>query len=158
MLFKKDELKLLWPFYLCYLLFGLSAVITPFMVIYFQKLGFSYLQLAFITVSTGLGIFLFEIPTGVVADSFSRKLSVLIGYFITGVAVFCVPFFTNFYILLILLFVAGIGMSFVSGAEEAWVIDNLNTYGRKDLQHEFFVKLQVCVGLGFITFKGYLGF
>ena len=33
MLFKKDELKLLWPFYLYYLIYGLSTMIIPFMIL-----------------------------------------------------------------------------------------------------------------------------
>ena len=37
-IFKKDELKLLWPFYLESLVFGLSAVIMPFFIIYFLDL------------------------------------------------------------------------------------------------------------------------
>jgi len=34
----------------------------------------------------------------------------------------------------------GIGNTFISGAEEAWVIDNLNHHKRKDLHQEFFIK------------------
>jgi len=36
-------------------------------------------------------------------------------------------------------------MTFVTGAEESWVIDNLNYYKRKDLHKEFFIKSQSIV-------------
>jgi MFS family permease len=150
MLFKKGELKLLWPFYATYLLLGLGFMILPYLSIYFQSLGFSYLQLSIAITLIGLGQVLFEIPTGVVADVFSRKYSVIIGFVIVGVAAILVPFFSNFYIICLLMFITGMGMSFISGAEEAWIIDNLGVYKRKDLRHEMFIKLQVMINLGFI--------
>jgi len=150
MIFKKGELKLLWPFYLVYLLFGLSAVILPFMIIYFQDLGLNYLQLSIVAIATGLGIVVFEVPTGVVADIFSRKYSVIIGFFLTGLTVILVPFTSNFYLLVILMFFSGAGMSFISGAEEAWVIDNLSAYKRDDLKQEFFLKMQITMAFGLI--------
>ena len=61
-----------------------------------------------------------------------------------------IPLFTNFYFLIFLWVVVGLGMTFVSGAEEAWVIDNLNKYKRKDLHHEFFIKSQSIASFGII--------
>lgn len=150
MLFKKDELKLLWPFYLYYLVFGLSMMVMPFLIIYFRDLGFSFFQIALITSAFGIGMFLFETPTGAFADSISRKYSVILGFVITGVAACLMPLFTNFYTLLILWVLTGIGMTFVSGAEEAWVIDNLNHIDRKDLHHEYFIKSSSLASFGAI--------
>lgn len=67
---------------------------------------------------------------------------------IVGISVFLIPFFTDFYYILSLWFLAGLGMSFVSGADEALVIDNLNHHRRKDLYHGFFVKSQSLAGIG----------
>jgi len=148
MLFKKDELRILWPFYLYYLVLGLSIMIMPFLIIYFRDLGFSFLQISIITSAFGISMFLFETPTGAFADSISRKYSVILGFVLTGVAVSLMPLFTNFYSLLILWVLAGVGMTFVSGAEEAWVIDNLNHYERKDLHHEYFIKSSSLASFG----------
>lgn len=150
MIFKKGELKLLWPFYLNYLIYGLSIMILPFMIIYFRDLGFSFLQIMIITTAPVVGLVFFEIPTGALADCFSRKWSAVLGYTIVGISVFCIPFFINFYLILILWFLAGLGMSFVSGADEALVIDNLNHHRRKDLYHGFFVKSQSLAAIGAI--------
>jgi MFS family permease len=158
MLFKKDELKLLWPFYLYYLVFGLSTMIMPFMIIYFVNLGFSFFQIALITSAFGIAMFLFEVPTGAFADSFSRKYSVILGFLITAFAVILIPLMTNFYLLLFMWVLAGIGMTFVSGAEESWVIDNLNKFKRNDLHQEFFIKSSSLAAFGaiFAPFVGAL--
>lgn len=158
MLFKKDELKLLCPFYLYYLVFGLSTMIMPFMIIYFVNLGFSFFQIALITSAFGIAMFLFEVPTGAFADSFSRKYSVILGFLITAFAVILIPLMTNFYLLLFMWVLAGIGMTFVSGAEESWVVDNLNKFKRNDLHQEFFIKSGSFVAFGaiFAPFVGAL--
>jgi MFS family permease len=150
MVFKKGELKLLWPFYLYYFIYGLSAMILPFMIIYFRDLGFSFLQISIITAAFAISMFVFEIPTGAMADGFSRKYSVMVGFLITAFAAILIGIFSNFYVIVLLWILAGLGMTFVSGAEEAWVIDNLNKSKRKDLHHEFFIKSQSIAALGVV--------
>jgi MFS family permease len=142
MIFKEGELKLLFPFYLYYLIIGLSAMIFPFLVIYFRNLNFSFFQIAALFMAFSISMFLFEIPTGAFADGYSRKKSVILGFIIAGIAVVLMGLFSNYLILLLLFICVGFGMTFVSGAEEAWVIDNLDHYKRKDLHQEFFIKSQ----------------
>jgi len=150
MLFKKGELKLLWPFYLYFLVYGLSTMVLPFFIIYFRDLNFSFFQIALLTSAFGISNFLFEIPTGAFADGYSRKYSVVIGFFITALAVILIPLTQNFILLLTLWALCGIGISFVSGAEEAWVIDNLNNFKRNDLHSEYFIKSQSIAAFGMI--------
>jgi MFS family permease len=140
MLFRKDELKLLGPFYLSIFSFGLSSMVGPFMTIYYIHLGFSFFQISIITSAFGLSMFIFEIPTGAFADLISRKYSVILGYLIAAIAISTVPFVSNFYVMVSLWAVVGFGLTFSSGAEEAWVIGNLNKKDRIDLHNEYFVK------------------
>ena len=156
MLFKKGELKLLWPFYLYTLAYGLSTMIIPFFIIYFRNLDFSFFQIGLLTSVLGISSFLFEVPTGAFADSFSRKYSVIIGFFITALAVIIIPFTQEFFLLLVLWALSGMGMSFISGAEEAWVVDNLNYNKRSDLHHEYFIKNQSITAFGMI-FAPFIG-
>ena len=90
-------------------------------------------------------MFIFEIPTGAFADGYSRKKSVILGFLIVGITVIVMSFFSNFLIILLLFICFGFGMTFVSGAEEAWVIDNLNHYKRQDLHQEYFIKSQAII-------------
>jgi MFS family permease len=156
MIFKKDELKHLWPFYLNVFIYGLSTMIFPFFVLYFINLGFSYFQVSMITSAYAFSMFLFEIPTGVLADGLSRKQSVVLGFLIAAVSAILIPFTANLYLLVFLWASSGIGMTFISGAKEAWVIDNLNKEGKSNLHQEFFIKSSslACVGIIFAPIIG----
>ena len=47
--------------------------------------GLSPIQLVLVGTTLELSAFLFEVPTGVVADVYSRRLSIIVGYFLMGV-------------------------------------------------------------------------
>jgi len=148
MLFKKDELKLLWPFYVSSLSFGLAIMIMPFMIIYFQGLNLSYFQIAVIYSAVALSAFIFEVPTGSFADIIGRKNSVIIGLLLRAVSAIIIPLTHNFYVLVFTSLLAGAGIAFANGAEQSWVISNLNKLKRKDLHHEYFIKYQAFGAVG----------
>ena len=117
-------------------------MILPFLVIYFRDLSFSFFQISVLFTAFSVSMFLFEIPTGAFADVFSRKYSVVLGFLISGICILLMGIFSSFWIFFLLFIILGFGMTLISGAEEAWVIDNLNYYRRKDLHKEFFIKSQ----------------
>jgi MFS family permease len=138
--FKDGELKLLWPFYFEAAILSIFYIFIPFQVIYLLNLGFSLFQIGLLTSAQLLAAFLFEIPTGAVADIFGKKASTLIGHFVVGCSLMGVFFFTNFYILFALFFIWGFGQTFVSGAYESWVIDKLEREKKKKLVQEYYSK------------------
>jgi len=77
--FAKDELKLLWPFYFSKFVFTIFYVMIPFEVLYFLGIGFNLFQVGLITSAALLSTFIFEIPTGAVADLYGRKVSSIVG-------------------------------------------------------------------------------
>ena len=151
MLFKKDEIKHLGVFYLNYLIMGLSMLIMPYMIIYFIDIGFSFTQIGIFTAAQGIAIFLFEVPTGALADAKSRKFSVVLGYFLFGLSVLLVPLTDSFLLMIIIWILIGASYTFISGAEEAWIIDNLNHVKRKDLHQEYFIKNTSISALGMVV-------
>jgi DHA3 family tetracycline resistance protein-like MFS transporter len=101
--------------------FLFTLVWTIQAVYYIVNAHLDPLQLVLVgTVLEGV-IFLFEVPTGVVADTYSRRLSVLIGIFLWGVALLIEGSFANFGAILAAQVVAALGWTFNSGALEAWV-------------------------------------
>lgn len=70
-----------------------------------------------------------EIPTGVIADKFSRKYSILIGYSIALLCWIGILFADSFWLILILTLFKGIGGSFISGADDALLYDSLDELG-----------------------------
>ena len=83
------------------------------------------LQLVLVGTAVEASIFVFEIPTGVVADSYSRRLSVIIGIFLVGVAFIINGLFPVFWIIAMAQVVWGLGYTFTSGAQQAWISDEL---------------------------------
>ena len=65
--------------------------------------------------------FLFEIPTGVVADLYSRRRSVLIGMFLYGLGFLMEGALPWFAPVLLAQVVWGCGDTFITGALEAWI-------------------------------------
>lgn len=72
-----------------------------------------------------MAILFFEIPTGLVADYFGRKKSLIIGTFIIGSAHLLEGSIPSFWAIAIGAALWGIGWTFISGAETAWIADEL---------------------------------
>jgi DHA3 family tetracycline resistance protein-like MFS transporter len=83
------------------------------------------LQLVLVGTTLEVTILLFEIPTGVVADAYSRRLSIIIGYFIMGFAFIVEGSFPAFIPILLAQILWGIGYTFTSGATQAWLSDEI---------------------------------
>lgn len=85
-------------------------------------------------------IFLFEVPTGVVADVYSRRLSVAVGYVVCGGAFLLQGLVPTWPAMLAGMALLGLGETFLSGAREAWVADELEAEGRGDEAAAVFVR------------------
>jgi len=154
-LFKKDELKTLWPFYLDALISPMLFFLPAFVVVYFRDMGFSLFQISILTMMMPLAMLLFEIPTGAIADIFGRKPSVLIGAFVEGIAIFSIFFLENYYTLLFAFALIGFGSTFNSGARDAWITDLIKSK-RKNFLHDYFSKRNSLDSFGLIV-AGILG-
>ncbi|HEY3311536.1 MAG TPA: MFS transporter [Anaerolineales bacterium] len=85
----------------------------------------SGLELVLVGTTVEVTILLFEIPTGVVADAYSRRLSIIIGYFIMGCAFVVEGSFPVFLPIVLAQVLWGIGYTFTSGATQAWLSDEI---------------------------------
>ncbi len=124
-LFQPKEWKLLWPFYVTQFLFGCIMLTYPFFVIYYQTRGLTLAQMAFMWSLMSVAKVICEIPTGVVADVFGRKTSVIIGYLGVSFCWLLVPFTPTYPLLMLLLIITAVFQTFISGALDAWVYDLL---------------------------------
>lgn len=154
--FKKGELKLLWPFYFNDLFMSMIFLYPIFYVLYFREMGFSLMHIGFLASAYSLGLILFEIPTGAIADIWGRKVSTVLGWSLAGIAMFAVMFTSNFYIILALFFIRGVFSTLRSGAEDAWVVDLLKHKKRKELIHDFYAKRQSFLSAGMLV-SGIIG-
>lgn len=116
------------PVYLGLELVGSLAFMLTFTVAsiyYVTEVGMSPLQLVLCGTAMELAIFVFEVPTGVVADTVSRRLSVIVSYVILGVATVFFGLFTSAPLIIAAYALWGLGYTFQSGAYEAWLADEV---------------------------------
>jgi DHA3 family tetracycline resistance protein-like MFS transporter len=90
-----------------------------------RELHLSPLQLVLMGTVMEASVFLFEIPTGVVADTFSRRLSLIIGYLGMGLAWALVGAFSAPWLIIALWALWGLSYTFTSGAYQAWITDEV---------------------------------
>jgi len=95
--------------------------------------GLAPLQLVLVGTTTEIFGFLFEVPTGVVADVYSRRLSIIIGYVLLGLGLLIEGLFPAFIPILIASAIFSIGFTFISGAKQAWITDEIGEEGANDL-------------------------
>lgn len=90
------------------------------------------LQLVLLGTALEVAVLVSEIPTGVVADTLSRKRSIVISHVIMGASFVAVGFTTEFVPLLLTQVAWGVGWTFTSGADVAWITDEVNDRERID--------------------------
>jgi MFS transporter, DHA3 family, tetracycline resistance protein len=87
--------------------------------------GLTPVQLILVGTALELSAFLFEVPTGIVADVYSRRLSIIIGYVLMGVGFLVEGFFPFLATILLAQVIWGLGYTFTSGATQAWISDEV---------------------------------
>jgi len=110
--------------------FGFGLITAMWLIYLQQRRGLSLTEATFVDVAFWIAAVLGEVPTGIVADTFSRKTSLVAGTALMSVSIFAwaaaptVP--------LIMLAYAGlaIGVTFLSGAEDAFFYESIQIAGR----------------------------
>jgi MFS transporter, DHA3 family, tetracycline resistance protein len=110
--------------------YGLVAAssFSPFVVlaVYFVRVvHMSPLQLVLVGTVMEAAIFVFEVPTGAFADTFGRKLSLIVAFVIQGTAIVIVGAVPNFWAIAAAWALWGFGWTFESGTWEAWLADEI---------------------------------
>lgn len=90
-----------------------------------RELHLSPLQLVLMGTAMEGTVLLFEVPTGVVADAYSRKLSQIVGYVGMGAAWMTVGLVSTPWLAIVLWCCWGVSYTLTSGAYEAWIADEV---------------------------------
>jgi len=86
----------------------------------------SAFELVFIGTAQGITALAFEIPTGVMADTISRKWSIVIAHLVMGTAMLVTGLVTTFPALVATQMLWGLAWTFSTGADVAWLTDELD--------------------------------
>ena len=107
-----------------------STVYSVFLII---QVGLDPLQLVLMGTILEVSYLLFEVPTGIVADTVSRKWSIVIGYVGTGIAFVMLGSADSFGVAALSQVLYGVSATFVSGADVAWLTDEVGEEAARPL-------------------------
>lgn len=152
--------------YYIYRFFCHLVPVYPVYLILFSEKGLSLSQISLLLMIWSVPLVLLEIPTGVIADLWSRKNLVLIGTVLHG-ACFAVWIFADGFFLYAVGFILwGVSEAMISGSLEALLFDSLKAQGAEDRfdivysRGETIARISLAIAMfsgGFITqFLGYV--
>ena len=120
--------------------FLFALMFTVNLIYQATTVGLNPFQLVLVGTVLEATCFLFEIPTGVVADVYSRRLSILIGLALIGAGFLLEGSVPAFAAVIACQVIWGIGFTFTSGAVEAWITDEV---GEDAVGHVFLRGTQI---------------
>jgi DHA3 family tetracycline resistance protein-like MFS transporter len=102
-----------------------TLVVSVSLIFQVTEVHLSPLQLLLVASALQGAILVSEMPTGVVADTYGRRRSVLIGLLLLSIGMSLSGAFANFWPIFAGHLVWGVGFTFISGAGEAWIADEV---------------------------------
>lgn len=118
-------MKQRYKFYLASFLKN-QTYFVPIIVLFFQDLGLSYSEIFWIFTIGSAFAFLIEIPTGMIADLFGNRKSIIVSKFLIFLSFVFFGFASGFVTLLLANLLYELGKSFRSGTETAFVFNYLD--------------------------------
>jgi DHA3 family tetracycline resistance protein-like MFS transporter len=108
------------------------------------------LQLVLVGTTLEATVFIFEVPTGIVADVYSRRLSIIIGMFLIGLGFILEGSLPLFWAILLSQVLWGVGYTFTSGATQAWITDEISeaSAGKAFLRASQVGEIAALLGIG----------
>jgi len=130
-----------------YLVFGLYNVawsfLGPVYALFLLSRGLDLFQINLVLATFLITTCLFEVPTGVVADVFGRKVSFLASCAVRSVAFGMYAISDTFPAFLVAEFIDAVGMTLATGALDAWAVDGMRAEGESRSPDRFFARAQM---------------
>ena len=105
--------------------FNSGLIFTSIWVLFYTVMGLSLVEVSILYIVITISNFVLEIPTGILADVYSRRLSVIVGGVFIGLTYVLMGVFPTFAVALLGGFIEAIGDTCVSGALQAWITDEV---------------------------------
>lgn len=127
-----------------------SVIFTASILYQVQTVGLNPLQLVLVGTLLEVTAFIAEVPTGIIADVYSRRLSIIIGFVLVGIGFLVEGSIPQFWAVLLAQVIWGIGITCTSGALEAWVADEVGeaNAGKAFMRANQFGNAGALVGIG----------
>lgn len=147
-----EEFKLFGFFYIMQAIYWMSiGFMAAYWILYYYQLNLRLAAISSILLVSSIASLIFEIPTGIVADIFGRKISVFVSYLIAGLCfVGIILVGANLISILIFSFFLGVAQTFQTGALESWFIDTIKYKGKSKFTHKLLGRQGSIGSAGFV--------
>ncbi|MBO8167011.1 MAG: MFS transporter [Kosmotoga sp.] len=110
----------------------------PFIVLFFREQGLSFLQIGTLFSVREIAINFFELPTGIIADLYGRRISMVLSMVSYIISFLCFYFFPNFYLYIGSMVLFALGEAFRTGTHKAMILEYLRLTGQEDKKIEYY--------------------
>ncbi len=127
--------------YLKFRLYGFlknQRFFDPFIILFFREMGMSFLDIGFLFSIREISTNILEIPTGIMADSYGRRKSMIAAfssYLVAFALFYALP---NFYIYALAMVLFAAGEAFRSGTHKAMILEYLRRKGLEHMKVEYY--------------------
>jgi hypothetical protein len=120
----------------------------PFILLFFRDASLSFFQIGLLFSIRDLATNILEIPTGVYADAFGRRRSMVMAFvsYILSFALFFV--FSSFYLYILAMILFAFGEAFRTGTHKALILEYLNLNEMAHLKVEYYGRTRSASQLG----------
>ncbi len=110
----------------------------PFFIIFFLSKGLTFLQIGSLYAIREIAIYIFEIPSGILADALGRRKT-LASSFLIYIIAFLIFYFTSSYFLFsIAMIFYALGDAIRSGINKAMIVDYLKKTGQEKIKVKYY--------------------
>ncbi|WP_126993847.1 MFS transporter [Thermosipho globiformans] len=120
----------------------------PFLILFFLSSGLSYLQIGILYSIKSIATNILEIPTGVVADLYGRKKSMLFSMLSYIISFLIFYFSRSFYLYILAMIFFSFGDAFRTGTHKAMIFQYLKLNGMYDLKVQYYGATRAASQLG----------
>ncbi|PNQ05259.1 MFS transporter [Mesotoga sp. SC_NapDC3] len=120
----------------------------PFLILFFREMGLSFLQIGTLISVREVATNLLELPTGIIADLYGRRLSMVLSMvsYLSSFIVFY--FFPSFYVYMIAMIAFAFGEAFRTGTHKAMILEYLRINGMTDMKVHYYGATRAASQLG----------
>lgn len=130
---KKIRYKTFLRSFYAYRFFTDLALVYPVYIILFKRNGLSVLHISLLLALWSGFVILFEVPTGALADRWSRKNMLILGLLSKAVGFGVWALSDRFWMFALGFLFWGVQETFCSGSQEALLYDNLKDFNKEDV-------------------------
>lgn len=121
-------------------MFSRCIFITTIIVLFFKQYGLSFTEIMLVSAIEGAIAFVFEIPSGMLADAWGRKKTALAGMLLGIIGLLCYLIHPSFILFVVAEILLAIGSAFESGASQAIIYGKFEKHNIGDEFRSYITK------------------